>query len=246
MEGQSDSFAEDLRQRNYAGEILCKTLEDGITFEGTKKRKRMIQEADLRPLSPLRIYQDVDRVVERIKNYRPPPPVTERLKILQSLLKAQACGNLELSAIEPWVCWELDLADESDISQILGDSDMLEERLRMAINRVHGSKEYEVGKKGGQRTDPRLDKLVADLAFLYKAYTGYRATYSGANDGSGQQSPFFWFAARVLQIFFKDGHEAEWATRNGSLETAIRRISKFEREDEPMSDMEVKAHLAAK
>jgi hypothetical protein len=241
----SDILPEDLGQRVALGEILCEILEGAIAFEQTKKRKRMIQETDLRPLSPLRIHQDVYGAVRRIKCYQPFPPATNRLKILKSVLKAHSRGCLDASSIEAWMCWELDLTEEGDIEGLLGNPDLLSERLNAAIMRVQESKEYEVGKKGGRRTDPRLSKLIADLAFTYRAYTGFRATYSEAKDSSGQQSPFFWFVARVLQNFFEDGEEAAWATRSGALEIAIRRISEFERGDEPMSDKDVVAHLLA-
>lgn len=245
METPPENLPEDLRHRIDLGELLCGILNDAIAFEQTKKRKRMIQEADLRPLSPLRIHQDVNEVVKHIKSYQPSPPATKCLKILKSALKAHSRGCLDASSIEAWMCWELDLTEEGDIDGLLNNPDLLSERLNAAIMRVQESKDYEVGKMGGRRTDPRLNRLISDLAFIYRAYTGYRATYSQAKDASGQQSPFFWFVARVLQHFFQDGEEAEWATRTGALEIAIRRISEFERGDEPMSDKDVVAHLIA-
>ena len=241
----SDNLPEDLGQRVALGEILRGILKDAIAFEQTKKRNRMIQEADLRPLLPLRIHQDVNEVAKHIKSYQPSPPATKRLKILKSALKAHSRGCLDASSIEDWMCWELDLTEEGDIDGLLNNPDLLSERLNAAIMRVQESKDYEVGKMGGRRTDPRLNKLISDLAFIYRAYTGYRATFSQAKDSSGQQSPFFWFTARVLQHFFDDGDEAEWATRPGALEIAIRRISEFERGDESMSDKDVVAHLMA-
>ena len=48
--------------------------------------------------------------------------------------------------------------------------------------------------------------------------------------GGGQQSPFFRFAAEVLRSFADDEPFASWATRDGALQIAIKRISKFERE----------------
>ncbi|MHC4984148.1 MAG: hypothetical protein ACYTF6_13395 [Planctomycetota bacterium] len=229
METPPENLPEDLRHRVNLGEILCGILNDAIAFEQTKKRKRMIQEADLRPLSPLRINQDVNEAVKRINIYQPSPPATKRLKILKSALEAHSRGILDISSIEPWMCWELDLTDEGGMDELLSKPNLFAERLNVTIKRTQESKELEVDKKGGRRTDPRLNKLISDLAFTYRAYTGYRATYSQANDASGQQSPFFWFVARVLQHFFQDGEEAEWATRTGALELAIRRISEFER-----------------
>lgn len=232
----ADNAPAELKRRFAVGTTLCRQLQSAIEREQTKQRRRLIRGTDLRPLSPLRIYQDVHRTAERSKASRPAPTVTRRIKILQSLLVAHPSNPLDASSIEQWVWCELGAMEDREADELLRNPDLFSERLEATITELLQSKDYEVDKKGGRRTDPRLDSFIFELAFIYRAYTGFRATYSLAADNSGQQSPFFWFAAEVLRLFFQDGEEAEWATRHGALQIAIRRVSQFEGGDEPISD----------
>lgn len=219
------------------GNILAKRLRSAIKHEQTKLRRQMLQNPQTRPLSALRIYKDVNAIVEHtlhaIDIARHSPRPKTRIEILQHLLTDLDANIFEPNSVPQWVYPYLLIEDEDAESDIFDNPSELEMRIISAIQMIEASAERIQARKGGRVSDPNFFALLHKLALLYQEYTGFRATYSESKDGTGQQSPFFFFAQDVLRHFFTKGPEAEWAVREGMVQTSIRHISRFERKDTP-------------
>ena len=211
------------------GKLLADLLREAVTFEGSKKRRRMKRDPDHLHITSLRVYADVYIATERAKSNSKPPRPTGQLKRFHELL-AELDDDASEPTIESWIWPWLDVSEEHEEQDFLADRDALVSRLEDAIAVLTDSAEYKLDRKGGRRSDPSLDSFLLHLAFIYRRYTGYRTTYSEDMHGSGQQSPFFRFAAEVLRLFADGEPFASWATRDGALQLAIKYISKFERE----------------
>lgn len=217
------------------GDALLEIIQEAINHERTKKRRRMAPDPDTAPLSSLRVYKEVSAAVQRIKITRLPPRPIKTLRHLEHLRDTHRAGTLDASSIDSWAWPMLGVGDEYERDELLRDPAALTARLEEAVATYRDSPEYRLDRRGGRVVDYRLVSFVNQLAFIYRAFTGYRATYSEARDSSGQQSHFFRFIGLVLRDFFEvdKDEEAVWATRNGAIQLAIRQISAFERDSEP-------------
>lgn len=218
-----------IENREEIGSRLAKLLREAVAFEGSKKRGRLERDTDLAPMSPARVHADVLDAVNLAKANSKPPRPTDQLKRFQELY-AELDDDSSSPLIEPWVWPWLGEFEEHEKQDLSADRGALISLLEDAIVVLTGSAEYKLDRRGGRRSDPNLDRFLLHLAFVYRRYTGYRATYSEDIHGGGQQSTFFRFAAEVLRSFADDEPFATWATRDGALQIAIKRISEFERE----------------
>lgn len=237
--GLPEGAPQDLKRSYSIGKTLCIILDKATEFESTKKRRRMVQDIVRRPMTPLRLYKVVLETVKDIRTAQPAPRPASKLKRLKELQESHLQGTLDYSSIDEWLWYHLGAFELDDQEDLISKPKLLALRLDEAILEWEGSLDHVIDKRGGRRPDPRLDSLLHRLAFLYREYTGFRATYSISYDTAKQQSPFFHFADTVLKLFFTSGAEANWRKNPGAIQGAIRRISKFERESDPMSDEEL-------
>ena len=211
------------------GKLLANRLRETVTFEGSKKRGVLKRDPNHARITPLRVYADVLVAIKRAKTNSKSPRPTDQLKRFLELL-AELDDDSTNPIVDSWVWPWLEVSEEYEEQDLLADRDELISRIESAIKVLTDSAEYKLDQKGGRRSDPCLDSFLLNLAFIYRQYTGYRPTYSEDVHGGGQQSSFFWFVSEVLRSFADDEPFATWATQDGALQIAIKRMSKYERE----------------
>ena len=216
-------------QSEKIGKLLANRLREAVTFEDSKKRGVLKRDPNHVRITPLRVYADVFVEIKRAKTNSKSPRPTDQLKRLQELL-AELDDDSTNPSVDSWIWPWLEVSEEHEKQDLLSDRDELILRIENAIKVLTDGMEYELDRKGGRRSDPHLESFLLRLAFIYRKHTGYRASYSENTAGAGQQSSFFWFATEVLRSFADDEPFATWATQDGALQIAIKRVSKDERE----------------
>ena len=146
-------------QSEKIGKLLADLLQDAVKLEGSKKRGVLKRDPDPASVNPLRVYADVLGAIKRAKTNSKSPRPTDQLKRFQELL-AELDDDSTNSLVDSWIWPWLDVSDKHEEKALLSDRVELVARIENAIEVLTDSKEYQLDRKGGRRSDPHLESFL--------------------------------------------------------------------------------------
>lgn len=147
------------------------------------------------------------------------------LRRLKKILRQLDSEPVDEDTIPEWVWAALNVPE--DYRRLETPDDYLEFSWKIwaLIEHEKNSPVAHLTSPRGPRTDQRLRALLSDLANVYWAYTGFRATATESKDGSGMKGPFFDFIHIIFQHYVDRPVIDEWLKHSGKLNSAIRIVA---------------------
>jgi ParB-like chromosome segregation protein Spo0J len=172
------------------------------------------------------VYSKMWKRLRKQRLQRAPPPRPTRLIDELRTLKEEIIAHLRRVPKIPRHVWAfLGVEDPLQEQELLNSTDRLTEALDSAIAMLEADLAIKLDRKGGRRSDPRMQQFAMALAQIFQTYTEERPTITFDRETGHMVSRFERFAFEAFTQFYPHQPFPE-----GALQLALRHAVSFERD----------------